>query len=173
MKRYIRSANTNEELMSALSQEAYDIIREWCNNGALDEYPDDVRWGNNAFSISIYRGRGTFVTDFTFSYDEDDTFDRDAHQQMRDDLQEFLERRLPIDDYDVEYEEHTGQDYVEDAIEDVTYEAWHRYQHSNKDQQDLYNIIVDKLAKSPYNLVEGEDYKEDDIVAEIDDYFWN
>jgi len=175
MKRYIRSAVTviNADYMSRLVDEASHIIKEWCDNRGLDEYPDDAKWGEDRFNISIYRGRGTFVTDFTFYYDPEDTFDRNIEQQMRDELQEFLEMRLPIDDYDAEYEEYTGQDYIEDAIGDATYEVWQRYQHSNKDQQDLYNIIVDKLAKSPYNLVEGEDYSEDDVVAEIDDYFWN
>lgn len=61
-----------------------------------DDYIDDVRWGEDAFSLTIYfcdrPPAVTALDTFTFYCDPED--ERSAQDKLRDELQEFIENRL-------------------------------------------------------------------------------
>lgn len=84
--------------------DAEKVIRKLCKEISNDKYffeIDDVRWGTDCFEIPIFKGywnddplsgpgRYEQYDLFRFCYDRDDTFERSAEEQLKDELDEFL-----------------------------------------------------------------------------------
>ena len=187
MKKIIKAAKTSslsEKQMYRLIEKAENALRQNCEDRGANEYIDDTRWGNDIFAISIYEDQGLdrsgrpkteFVTDFTFRYDPDDVFERSASRQLDDALEEFIDQRNEVldDYYDEDDEELTDKEYIESAISDIVHDAWRDC--NNNDEYSFSDIVeyVIKNLKRIYALVLDEDFTRDDVLAEMDEYFWS
>lgn len=188
MKKVIKAAKSkgsiSEKELLRLLEKAENALRQNCEDRGLNEYIDDSRWGTDTFAISIYVDNGLsesgrpdteLVTDFIFRYDPDDVEERSASRQLDDALEEFIDQRdMAYDDYyeDDDDDELTGEEYIQNAISDIVHEA---YEVCNNDPKYSFSKIVDYIVKrlhKVYGFVLDEEYTKDEILAEMDEYFW-
>lgn len=172
MKRLIRASEFSEDEILDLLDEAVSILKNECDTRGKDEYVDDIKWGSDRFEIPIFISPDPMhteeVAEFLFVYDPDE--EESINEQMHIQLDEFL------NDWNADEEEssYTGDDFIEDAIDEVTFECLEKYRKSKTTEQ-IAKMIKDKLAKKPYNLKEGEDFTEDDVSEVMNDYryYWD
>ena len=72
---------------------AEDKIEDRCIERGEGEYIDDVKWGTDNFSFSIFKGRNTKVVEFFWTAHLDDP--RDAQEQLDAQINEFLNTAFP------------------------------------------------------------------------------
>lgn len=174
MKRLIKAATDNqlteEELLSLLD-DAEEIMMQACQDRNQGEYVDDVKWGKDRFEIPIFISpsprKTEQVASFKWVFDPDDE-DYDASEQVHLKLDEFLQEWNTDDE-----EDYTSDDYISHAIEDVTSETYGDYKVKGCSSiDDIADLIIARLADHPYYLEFGEDFYKDDVLVEMDDYFW-
>lgn len=95
MKKIIKAAIANESEMLDLLDEAVKAIKAECDRRNEDEYPDDLKWGADRFEVPVFKylgeGKTEKVAVFRFIYDKEDEDDLPIEEQMRTQLDEFLE----------------------------------------------------------------------------------
>lgn len=172
MRRIIKASLTTESDMNKLLDEAERSIAAECIRRGQQEYVDDVKWGSDRFEVPVFVSPSPYVskevTKFKFVYDPDDEDYPDPADQMHVRLDEFIQDWNYTDPED----SMTGDDFIHDVLNDVVYECWRSYK-GTKSEDQIIPIVKKRLQEHPYNLVEGEDFDEDDIAAEIDEYFWD
>lgn len=179
MRKYSKGLSDRE--MSRIVDELSKALRKECANRGNDEYVDDVSWGEFVCRIPIFvdipvknpsKSRLPFkaenVATFEFHYDPDDE-DYSAEEQAHIQLDEFLEDWNYEEEF--EDEEYESDEFIEQAISDVVNEIWsNRKKYKNEDE--IWDAILDRLEESPYNLIYDEDFYSDDILTEMEEYFW-
>lgn len=79
-----------------------------------------------------------------------------------------------IEDWNTDDSEYSGDDYIEDAIDDAVFTVLEKYR-KTKSPDEIMSLIKKKLTSKPNNLTEGEDFTTDDISEIINDYkyYWS
>lgn len=173
MKRIVKaSMKFNEDTILELLDEAVQAIQDECDNRGQDEYTDDMKWGSDRFEVPIFKFDGSLNLDprpievFRFIYDPHDTH-YSIEEQMHVQLDEFLQEWNRDDS-----EEITGEEYIEDLIDDLALEYLEKYRHI-KPVAAIAKLIKRELIKQEY--VEGEDFTIDDILDAMKGYdnYWD
>lgn len=173
MKKVIK-ASINEDVILELVDDAVNVLKKECDLRGQEEYVDDVKWGKDRFEVPIFIAPDPRnveeVAKFRFVFDPEDEDYPDIEDQMHVRLAEFIEDWSS----DNSEEEYSGDDYIDDAIDEVVFAYLEKYR-KTKPIEYIAKMAKIKLTDSPYNLVEDEDFTVDDILEVIDDYkyYWS
>ena len=84
---------TSEKILEMLDKAVVEINKVAGN----DYYVDDVRWGDDRFVVPVFKcddkfSESEYVCEFYFRYDDDDFFGRSADEQLKDEIENFVDR---------------------------------------------------------------------------------